>query len=139
MNYTIEIERNPKSDTIKQIRNGLIVHNVEQSDIKTSQNIAIKALSDEGQLLGGMIAWQWGGCMEIEYLWIDNSSRGAGVGTQLIKQLETLLSGHSHKTITTNTFSFQAPEFYLKNGFLITDEVSGYPDNVKKFYLKKTL
>lgn len=139
MDYNIEIERNPGSETIKQIRKGLISHNIEQSTIKDSQSLALKAVNTEGKLVGGLVAWQWGGCMEIEYLWIDDSSRGAKVGTQLIRQLELLLSGHSQKTLTTNTFSFQAPEFYLKNGFSITDEVFGFPDGVKKFYLKKIL
>ncbi len=86
-----------------------------------------------------MVAWQWGGCLEIEYLWVTENAREVQLGTELLKRLESFLSGYPHKTIITNTFSFQAPEFYLKNGFTITDEVVRYPDNVKKYFLKKTI
>jgi N-acetylglutamate synthase-like GNAT family acetyltransferase len=139
MKYRIEIKRNPKSETIKQIRNGLIAHNVENSTIAEGENLAIKAVSDDGKVVGGIIAWQWGGCLEIEYLWVSENVRGHKLGTELLKQLESLLSEHHHKIIITSTFSFQAPEFYLKSGFKITDEVTGYPNNVKKYFLKKVI
>lgn len=139
MQYRIEIEENPKPETIKQIRKELIFHNIEKSAISGGANVAFKAYSDKGELVGGMVVWQWGGCLEIEYLWVRKDAREVKLGTELLKRLEALLSGHTHKTIITNTFSFQAPEFYLKNGFTITDEVVGYPDNVRKFFLKKTI
>lgn len=139
MQYRIEIEENPKSETINQIRNRLISHNIEKSTISGSADLALKAYSNKGTLVGGMVAWQWGGCLEIEYLWVSENAREEKLGTELLKRLESLLSGHTHKTIITNTFSFQAPEFYVKNGFTITDEVVGYPDNVKKYFLKKTI
>ena len=139
MQFSIKIEKNPNSKTINQIRNGLIAHNVEKSTISQGQKLALKAYSEKQTFIGGVVAWQWGGCLEIEYLWVAKEARGAELGTELLKQLESLLSGYTHKTIITNTFSFQASEFYLKNGFTITDEVVGYPDNVKKYFLKKTV
>jgi len=139
MKYSFEVEKNPKAEIIKQIRNELISHNIKSSAISQSANVALKVLSSEGELIGGAIAWQWGGCLEIEYLWITENARGNNLGTELILKLETLLNGHSNKVIITNTFSFQAPEFYLKNGFKVADIVVGYPDNIKKYFLKKNL
>ena len=139
MKYKIEIETNPKTETIQQIRNSLIAHNRENSSIADGKNLAIKAVSDLGMIVGGVVAWQWGGCIEIEYLWVSENVRGEKLGTKLLKQLEYLLSEHSSKVIITTTFSFQAPEFYLKNGFEIIDEVAGYPHNVKKYFLKKAV
>ena len=139
MQITIELEKNPKSNTTKQIRNGLISHNLANSAISQGETFALKAYSKKQELVGGLVAWQWGGCIEIEYLWVAKQARGAKLGTKLLNQLESLLSGYAHKTIITNTYSFQAPEFYLKNGFVITDKTVGYPDNVTKFFLKKTI
>ena len=124
---------------MSSIRNDLIEHNIETSTIAEGENLAIQAFSDDGTPVGGIIAWQWGGCLEIKYLWVSENVRGRKLGTELLKQLESLLSGHSLKVIITNTFSFQAPEFYLKRGFKITDEVTGYPNNVKKYFLKKVI
>ena len=138
MKYKIEIETNPKPETMEQIRNGLIAHNRENSSIADGENLAMKAVSDDGMVIGGIVAWQWGGCIEIEYLWVSKNVRGEQLGSKLLKQLEYLLSEHSPKVIITTTFSFQALEFYLKNGFKIIDEVAGYPHRVKKYFLKKS-
>ena len=94
MKYSFEVEKNPKAKIFKQIKNELISHNTKSSAISQSANVALKEFSSEGELIGGAIAWQWGGCLEIEYLWITENARGNNLGTELILKLETLLNGH---------------------------------------------
>ncbi len=139
MNYNIEVEKNPKNETINKIRKGLISHNAKNSTIAQSESIALNVHSNKGALIGGAVAWQWGECLEIEYLWISEDARGNKLGTELLNRLESPLTETVHKVVITNTFSFQALGFYKKNGYKVTDIVTGYPNDVKKYFLKKTV
>ncbi len=38
-----------------------------------------------------------------------------------------------------DTFTFQAPAFYLKLGYEVACELKGFPDDVSKFVMRKTL
>jgi hypothetical protein len=38
-----------------------------------------------------------------------------------------------------DTFSFQAPGFYLKHGYEVFGELPGFPAGHTRFYLKKAL
>jgi hypothetical protein len=38
-----------------------------------------------------------------------------------------------------DTFTFQAPAFYLKLGYDIACEFKGFPNNVSKFVMRKNL
>lgn len=75
-------------------------------------NLTIK--DGDGQVIGGMLAtlcWNW---VEVEILWIEKSLRGMGYGTRLLKLIEKIAKEKSFTFIKLNTFSFQAPEFYLR-------------------------
>ena len=117
----------------------LISHNVKKSTIEQGIDIALTVSTEDGSLVGGLIAWQWGQCVEIEYLWVNKNLRGKNIGRELLMRLEELKTESSIKTIITNSFSFQAPEFYIKNGYQIVDTVTGYSDYTVKHFLKKTM
>jgi hypothetical protein len=43
------------------------------------------------------------------------------------------------KLVHLDTYSFQAPEFYKKQGYDIFGILDGYPEGIKRYYLKKDL
>ena len=123
-----------------QIRGKLIAHNVSVSDIKDEERVVLAATNKDEDLIGGVSATLWGGCLEIDYIWVSEELRGSGVGSELLKRLEKLVKERGCRRVILDTFSFQAPEFYAKQGYQEYQTIEGYSDGtVAKHFFKKDL
>lgn len=137
INWSFQIE--PSAKEVAELRAGLVEYNVGHSTIADSMDVAIFARALDGGLLGGVTGNLWGGCLEIDFLWVREDQRGQSLGSQILKRLEKEAAARGAKVFFLNTFSFQAPEFYQKQGYEITNIITGYPDGVKKYFFKKAL
>ncbi len=84
----------------------------------------------------GRINWSW---LSVSLLWVKSGNRGSGLGSTLLKRLETEAQALGCTKSHVDTFSFQAEGFYLANGYEIFAELPGYPDGHSRIYLKKLL
>jgi len=100
-------------------------------------HLAIK--DEEGHVYGGLIGKIYRFCLYIDTLWMDESIRGCGFGSQLIDEAERIARNEKCTFIHLDTFSFQAPEFYERKGFEVFGLLDGYPEGIKRYYLKKNL
>ncbi|MEF3305618.1 GNAT family N-acetyltransferase [Paenibacillus sp. GYB003] len=100
-------------------------------------NLAVK--DEDGLVVGGVLAvlcWNW---IEIDILWVDESLRGMGYGTRLLNQIETIAKQQNCTFIKLNTFSFQAPDFYRKNGYQEVAILEDAPIGSKHYYFMKEI
>src|SRR4051794_15954102 len=63
-------------------------YNVAATKITDDRLLFLSFRDEQGQIIAGLSGWTWGGCMEIEYLWVHEGQRGAGLGTQLLAAAE---------------------------------------------------
>ncbi len=139
MDYKIHRETEAVDKTISTIRNNLGNWNITQSTIDDGENIVLTIKNDDGSIIAGIVAWLWGAGLELEYLWVDKNEQGKGLGSKLLMELERIANDKGCHNIVTNTYSFQAPEFYSKFGYETMGVVSGFPNRVTKHFLKKKL
>jgi len=67
-----------------------------------------------------------------------NLVRGAGVGSGLVRETERIARRRGSRLIHLNTYSFQAPGFYEKQGFRRFGRISGSPaGESRQFYVKE--
>ncbi|GIP39330.1 N-acetyltransferase [Paenibacillus sp. J31TS4] len=100
-------------------------------------NLAIK--DEDGRIVGGILAvlcWDW---IEVDILWIEESLRGMGYGSRLLTQVEEIAKEKGCTFIKLNTFSFQAPDFYRKNGYTEVAVLEEAPLGSKHYYFKKAV
>jgi GNAT superfamily N-acetyltransferase len=133
--YSIVVDENPPADKIQAVRQHLIEYNASHSRIAEGCELAVYVEDETGTLRGGVVAWLWGACMEVEYVWLDESLRGRSWGRSLFQRVEGLARERNCQTIVLDTYSFQAPEFYRKLGFQTLGVVEGYPDGITKVFM----
>ncbi|WP_285017220.1 GNAT family N-acetyltransferase, partial [Lactococcus garvieae] len=87
--------------------------------------------------LAGISLEYYYGIMHINFLWVDKELRGNKIGEQLLLIAEELARKVECSVIHLETFSFQAPEFYKKNGFEEFGKLENILDNKETLYFMK--
>ena len=93
-----------------------------------------------GEILGGVqgnydnFGWLW-----IDSLWVSKSARGQGFGIKLLNEIESVAVDNGCKNSHLTSFSYQAADFYIKQGYEIFGELENYPKEHSRCWLKKEL
>lgn len=141
MTSRYEIIEGMSTEELDFVQQSLWTYNVQTAppinDLKKNVHLVIK--SEDQQILAGLIGKIYRGCLFIDTLWVHEKHRKAGLGQSLLEHAERIAILNGCCFIHLDTFSFQAPEFYKKNGFVVFGTLDGYPDGIVRYYLKKNL
>ncbi|MGV3161744.1 GNAT family N-acetyltransferase [Streptococcus hyovaginalis] len=93
-----------------------------------------------GNLLAVLQAIQSIETVHIKSLVVAKAAQGKGLGSQLLLELEEAARQNGVTSITLSTKSYQAKEFYLKNGYQIYASLENVPmQEVTKYQFIKYL
>ena len=92
-----------------------------------------------GQLAGGLTGRTWARWLHVDLLWVDERHRGGRLGTRILAEAERLARERGCARARLETWDFQAPGFYRKQGYEIAGQVADYPPGVSEFILVKSL
>jgi GNAT superfamily N-acetyltransferase len=93
----------------------------------------------ENRVVGGVIGQVFGGWLYVSLLWVEESLRNKGNGTELLKMVESEALKLGCKYAHLDTYSFEARPFYEKHGYTLFATLGNYPEGHNKYFLKKTL
>ncbi|MBY0500416.1 MAG: GNAT family N-acetyltransferase [Alphaproteobacteria bacterium] len=82
--------------------------------------------------------YHWG-ILYVEVLFVDEKYRGQHLGSALLQRVEREAKAIEATLSHTDTFDFQALDFYLKHGYEIFGILEDCPKDHKRYYLKKIL
>ena len=137
--YKIIYEDKPEDSAWGIIGQGVGGYNKEQAGDNNFQRLCFVLKDPEGEVVGGILGetyWNW---FYLDLLWVSEELRRQGYGTQLLKIAEEEARVRGAKNAYLDTFSFQSPEFYYKNGYQVFGELSDYPPGNTRYFLTKTL
>ncbi|MCN9240480.1 GNAT family N-acetyltransferase [Streptomyces sp. RY43-2] len=101
--------------------------------------LSVKAVDGGGELIGGLSAWTWGGLLGIEMLWVRKESRREGWGSRLLLAAEEEARRRGCDRVCVSSFTFQAPEFYQRHGYVETGRTPGIPGGAEDVHMYKDL
>ncbi|AXN40825.1 GNAT family N-acetyltransferase [Peribacillus butanolivorans] len=103
------------------------------------EEICLFLKDDNGTVRGGIlseICWNW---LEIHTFMIDEEIRKSGYGTKVLLEAEKIALEKECDFIKVDTLSFQALDFYKKNGYQVFGSIDNVGREFKHYYLKKEL
>lgn len=115
------------------------VFQITQIDSELFEGINLILKDIEGVILGGIVGKVEDSQAHIEHLWIDEAYRGQDLGTNLLQNFEKIAQAQGCEKVLVDTFDFQAPTFYQKNGYKIIHTLSQEYANYTRFYFCKLL
>lgn len=108
-------------------------------DVELGKSIRIFIRDKENRVVGGITADVFGGWVYISLLWVEESLRRRGYGTELLSRLEREAIRLGCKHAHLDTYSFEARPFYEKSGYEVFGTLEDYPEGYCKYFLKKRL
>lgn len=102
-------------------------------------SLSVRVTDDDGGLVGGLVAWTWGGLCGVELMWVRESSRAEGWGSRILRAAEDEARRRGCDRIAVSSFTFQAPGFYQRHGYTETGRTLGIPGDHEDVHLFKRL
>ncbi|MGW0755617.1 GNAT family N-acetyltransferase [Streptomyces sp. NPDC002814] len=97
-------------------------------------------LDHHDRLAGGLVGHTWTTWLHVTYLWVDERLRGGGLGSRLLAEAEHVArTERGCRGARLETWDFQAPEFYQKQGYDVVCVIPDYPPGITEYTLTKRL
>jgi len=137
----IRIESDPHaSESLKQVVvDHLDAYNIAVTGMSEYSPINLFLRDDGREVLGGLLGAIWGGVLFVRILWVAQALRGQGHGRRLLEAAERRAVERGCRHVFIDTFSFQAPGFYEKQGYEIYGRADDWPVGHTHYFLRKAL
>ncbi len=135
---SIEVTASPAAVDRDQVLAGLVAHNRTFLGRNDSLPLAVLARY-RGQPAGGLLGETTRGFFFIELFWLTPELRRQGLGRLVLASGEAEAHRRRCHTAWLDTFDFQAPSFYARQGYRIFGELAGYPNGHRRYFLSKPL
>lgn len=137
----LQIVKEPGTNDTSYVTNKMIEFNLKHfpDELKGRYQAVNLLLKDsDGNIYGGLtgeICWNW---LEVQYLFVDEDYRKFGYGKQLLSAAEKMAKEKQCDFIKLDTLSFQALDFYLKQGFEVFGTIHNAGSHTH-YFLKKEI
>ena len=130
---------NIESQKSKIIGDLIRSYNRSKREVAESEPLNLYVEDEHGEIMAGLVAETFGNWLEIEYLFVKEDLRGQGIGSQLLQQAESEAKKRNCRFAFVNTYQFQAPAFYKKQGYKKVFTLKDYPYTGQRHYYQKDL
>lgn len=135
----IEISDNASPGDLQFLEEQINEYNFATTGIRDARLLAILLRDSDRRIYAGLSGHTWGGVAEVRFLWIDEQSRHQGIGTRLLRTAEDEARSRGCRKIVLSTHTFQAPDFYFKNGYVVVGGFADYPRGYNSIFFEKLL
>jgi GNAT superfamily N-acetyltransferase len=136
--YSITLEEKPSDDDCRFLGQSLYKFNVAQTGLEV-RPIAVFLRNGEQNLVGGTLGWTFLDCLHISNLWVRDDARGHGHGKRLLFATEQEAIKRACRHANLDTFSFQTPGFYQKQGYRIFGKIDNLAGKYTWYFMIKDL
>ena len=135
----IEITDKIKEQDKDIIHRGLLEYNLARIEDKNLKDLGVYLQDETGKKIAGLIGNTHGNWLFVKFLWVSEELRRCNIGSNILNQAEKTAKERGCKYSFLDTFSFQAPEFYKKQGYKEVFTLENYPVTGKRYYFTKNL
>jgi GNAT superfamily N-acetyltransferase len=126
-------------EVAKVLEARIIEYNEAATGYRDGRWIGGVITDDQAEVVAGFNGHTWGGCCQIDHVWVHESLRGQGIGSKLMDAAEAEARNRGCDQVVLSSHSFQAPGFYVKRGYSRIAEIEGRPRGHSNVMLVKAL
>jgi GNAT superfamily N-acetyltransferase len=130
----------PEAEDVALISNALDEFNVQETGIDDRRPLAVLVRDPETkQVVGGVTGRTSLGLLFLDLFYLPPALRGAGVGSEILRQAEEEGRRRGCRAGVLYTISFQAPGFYRRHGWRVFGEIPCDPAGTSRVFMTKDL
>ena len=122
----------------REIGKALRAYNAAATGKSNYRPLAV-TVRDKGKIVAGLVAETYWGWMYVNLLWVAEQHRGQGWGRTLMRKAEAEARKRGVRNVFLDSFSFQAPKFYVKLGYREYGRLKDFPAGHDRVSLMKAL
>ncbi len=137
---TITLTDAPEDGERTVVMDGLRAYNEERAGVSDARQLAILARDpDTGEVVGGLLGRSYLGLLTVERFFLPENLRCGGLGGRILAMAEEEGRRRGCTRAVLSTLHFQAPGFYLKQGWEVAARIECEPPGHTRFYMTKNL
>ena len=137
---TITLTDAPEDGERTVVMDGLRTYNEERAGVSDARQLAILARDpDTGEVVGGLLGRSYLGLLTVERFFLPENLRRGGLGGRILAMAEEEGRRRGCTRAVLSTLHFQAPGFYLKQGWEVAARIECEPPGHTRFYMTKNL
>ncbi|HZU90700.1 MAG TPA: GNAT family N-acetyltransferase [Stellaceae bacterium] len=137
---TVTVTDRPDERARTVIADGLSAYNYEKARYRDYRPLAVVVSEAEtGETVGGLYGRTSLGLLFVERFFLPETWRGKGLGTRVLALAEEEARRRGCTRAALMTLTFQAPGFYLKQGYSVAARLDCDPPGATRFLMTKKL
>jgi GNAT superfamily N-acetyltransferase len=121
------------------ILQGLTAFNADKFGPGNFRRLAIAVKNSDNKVIGGLwghTSWEW---LFVEYLFVPESMRRRGLGSELLRRAETEAMSRGCRGAHLETLNVEARCLYERLGYAVFGALPDNPTGNTRFFLQKSL
>ncbi|ARZ74236.1 GNAT family N-acetyltransferase [Stenotrophomonas sp. WZN-1] len=140
MSLEIAVTDEPSDEALDLIGSGLDQFNLDAAGYADRRTLAVLVTDPaSGRVVGGLTGRTSLGLWFVDLFHLPPAYRGNGLGSRVLKAAEDEARRRGCRSGVLYTISFQAPDFYVKQGWAVFGEVPCDPPGTRRIFLSKDL
>ncbi len=137
---TITLTEAPNDEERAVVTDGLRAYNEAQAGYSDSRALAVLVSDPETKkVVGGLLGRTSLGLLRVERFFLPESLRRGRLGSRILAMAEEEARRRGCTRAVLSTLHFQAPGFYLKQGWEVAARIDCEPPGHTRFYMTKKL
>lgn len=104
-----------------------VVNAAATPGVPAARELTVRLVDADDELAAGLSGWTWGVAAGIGMTWVRATDRGAGLGGRLLAAFEEEARARGCTHVFVTSFTFQAPAFYERHGYVELFRWEGVP------------
>lgn len=134
-----EIDLKLEPGVVGAIVKGLGAYNASQTGGAMPHHLVLAVKDAQQEVVGGLVGATYLGWLQVQALWVDDTLRGQGHGTALLRRAEAIALERGCPRVFLETLSFQALPFYEKLGYAVVSTIADFPPGGARYALTRML
>jgi GNAT superfamily N-acetyltransferase len=139
MTCKIIFEDAPSQTDLDRLSDGIEEYTAPRAGASDRVPLTLLAYDENNRLVGGLDGNTEKGWLYISALWVSETARGTGLGSQLMKTAEEEAFKRNCHDVYLDTLSCQAPGFYQKLGYSQFAVLENFPGQITKIFFRKRI
>ena len=137
---TVTLTDAPEADAVEVIESGLRAYNEAQAGHSDSRPLAILVRDPQTEAVaGGLLGHTSLGLLRVHQFFLPEGLRRNRLGSRILAMAEDEARRRGCTRAVLSTVHFQAPGFYLKQGWQVAARIDCEPPGHTRFYMTKKL